>query len=133
MNRVVISDCADVGSTKVPDSIVALRFKALGHPVRLEILKKLASCDSACCGDLVGCMLLAQSTVSQHLQVLKEAGLIDCHADGRRSSYRLNKANFEAMRNSTMALFETYIFTESGKCCEGGEDYEAAPLRKKED
>lgn len=65
-------------------------FRALSHPARLGILEELAARPGACCGDIVDCLPLAQSTVSQHLQVLKETGLISCEVRGRTCRYSLN-------------------------------------------
>lgn len=67
-------------------------FRALGHPVRIGILKEIIARHEASCGEIVGCLPLAQSTVSQHLQVLKEVGLLTCDIRGRTCSYRINEA-----------------------------------------
>jgi DNA-binding transcriptional ArsR family regulator len=67
-------------------------FRALGHPVRIGILKEIIQRQEASCGEIVGCLPLAQSTVSQHLQVLKEAGLLTCDIRGRSCCYRINEA-----------------------------------------
>lgn len=56
--------------------------KAVGHPARVQILRILARRASCVCGDIVDELPLAQSTVSQHLKVLKEAGLIRGEFDG---------------------------------------------------
>lgn len=69
--------------------------KALAHPARISILKTLASKNECICGDLVLDLPLAQSTVSQHLKALKEAGLIQGEVDGPRSKYCIHKKNFE--------------------------------------
>jgi len=61
--------------------------KALGHPARVQILRVLLASDSCLCGDIVEQLPLAQSTVSQHLKVLKEAGLIRGDIDGPRVCY----------------------------------------------
>jgi ArsR family transcriptional regulator len=68
---------------------LALVLRALGHPVRLGILRILAQkCSKeCCCADITECLPLAQSTVSQHLKVLLEAGLIERHASGTRNRY----------------------------------------------
>jgi ArsR family transcriptional regulator len=63
--------------------------KAIGHPARVQILRLLARRDSCVCGDIVEELPLAQSTVSQHLKVLKEAGLIRGDVDGPRVCYCL--------------------------------------------
>ncbi len=72
--------------------------KALAHPARLVILKTLASRKECICGDLVLDLPLAQSTVSQHLKALKEAGLIQGEVDGPRSKYCINRKKFEKLR-----------------------------------
>ncbi len=69
------------------DEELALFAKALGHPARVRIMR-LLTCRSACiCGDIVDDLELAQSTVSQHLKVLKNAGLIRGEVDGPRVCY----------------------------------------------
>jgi ArsR family transcriptional regulator, arsenate/arsenite/antimonite-responsive transcriptional repressor len=69
---------------------LADRLKALGHPARLEILRVLAARGTCVCGEVVEVMPLAQATVSQHLKVLKEAGLIRGRIDGKNSCYCLD-------------------------------------------
>jgi len=64
--------------------------KALAHPARVQILDYLGTLDACMCGDIVEQIPLAQSTVSQHLKVLKEAGLIQGTIDGPRTSYCIN-------------------------------------------
>lgn len=74
--------------------------KALGHPARVRILRLLLSVDTCVCGDIVERLPLAQSTVSQHLKILKEAGLIEGTIDGPRTCYALNRealAEFERL------------------------------------
>lgn len=61
--------------------------KALGHPARVQIVRLLVRRVSCVCGDIVDELPLAQSTVSQHLKVLKEAGLIRGEVDGPRVCY----------------------------------------------
>lgn len=51
-------------------------FRALGNPARIRIVTELAKRDVCVTGDLVGLLPLAQSTVSQHLKVLKDAGIV---------------------------------------------------------
>jgi DNA-binding transcriptional ArsR family regulator len=63
--------------------------KAMGHPARVRILRLLAERAGCVCGDIVDEVGLAQSTVSQHLAVLKEAGLIRGDVDGPRVCYCL--------------------------------------------
>ena len=65
--------------------------KVLSHPARIRILTLLAACDSCITGTLVQDLPLAQATVSQHLKVLKEAGLIQGAIDGPSTCYCLDK------------------------------------------
>jgi ArsR family transcriptional regulator len=76
----------------------AERLKALGHPVRLAIVRALAERSACCCGDVCSRLPLAQSTVSQHLKVLRDAGLVTFRRDGVRSSYVLNSVAFAELR-----------------------------------
>ena len=69
---------------------LALWFKALGHPLRVRIVRHLLGRDSCTCGDLVELLPVAQSTVSQHLRILKEAGIVIGEVDGPRRCYGLN-------------------------------------------
>lgn len=69
------------------DDELALLAKALGHPARVKILRLLIRKNACICGDIVEQLPLAQSTVSQHLKVLKDAGLIRGTVDGPRVCY----------------------------------------------
>lgn len=64
--------------------------KALGNPIRVHMLRILAQRGPTICRDMVDALPLAQSTVSQHLKVLKEADLILGRVDGPRRLYSLN-------------------------------------------
>jgi len=80
------------------DERLALQLKALGHPARLAIIDVLAARGTCVCGEIVGVMPLAQATVSQHLKVLKEAGLLCGTVDGPRSCYCLNHTALAELR-----------------------------------
>jgi ArsR family transcriptional regulator len=69
------------------DEELAALGKAIGHPARVQILRLLARRTACVCGDIVDELPLAQSTVSQHLKILKEAGLIRGDVDGPRVCY----------------------------------------------
>jgi len=71
--------------------LLALYCKALGHPARIAILQFLATVETCFCGEIVQQLPLAQSTVSQHLKILKEAGLVQGEIDGPRTCYWLNR------------------------------------------
>lgn len=72
---------------KEADEELAALAKAIGHPARVQILRILVRKTACVCGDIVDELPLAQSTVSQHLKVLKEAGLIRGEVDGPRVCY----------------------------------------------
>ncbi len=69
------------------DAELALLAKALGHPLRVQILRLLTARTSCICGEIVDQLPVAQSTVSQHLKILKEAGLVRGDVDGPRVCY----------------------------------------------
>jgi len=69
------------------DEELALLARALGHPARVQIMRLLVRREACICGDIVDELPLAQSTVSQHLKVLKEAGLVRGDIDGPRVCY----------------------------------------------
>ncbi|HVY61866.1 MAG TPA: metalloregulator ArsR/SmtB family transcription factor [Planctomycetota bacterium] len=69
------------------DRELAALAKAIGHPARVLIMRLLSRRATCVCGEIVSELPLAQSTVSQHLKVLKEAGLIQGEIDGPRTCY----------------------------------------------
>lgn len=73
--------------------------KALGHPIRVRILRYLAGRDSCMCGDLVEELTVAQSTVSQHLKILKEAGLIQGTIEPPRVCYCVRPTTLNRLRD----------------------------------
>ena len=81
-----------------PDEELSQYCKALGHPIRVEIVRILDRRRECGCGDLVGELPVAQSTVSQHLKVLKVAGLILGEVDGPRRGYCLNREAVERLK-----------------------------------
>ena len=72
------------------DDELALLAKAVGHPARVRILRILSRKEARVCSQIVGELPLAQSTVSEHLRILKEAGLIRSREDGPRIGYCIN-------------------------------------------
>ena len=98
------------------DERLAGMFAALAHPARIRILRHLGLCASCNCKQVVGQVKLAQSTVSQHLKILVEAGLVHYEPRQQQSSYSLSPAAVEILRNSVARL--------AGECC-------APPLNKR--
>ncbi|HVZ56217.1 MAG TPA: metalloregulator ArsR/SmtB family transcription factor [Chitinophagaceae bacterium] len=90
--------------------------KALSHPARIAILKVLAQRNQCICGEIVEVLPLAQSTVSQHLKELREAGLVKGETDGPRSCYCINWKAFRQFSQDFNALFEKLEKT-ADKCC----------------
>ena len=74
-------------SFSVAQNEIANLFKALSHPARVAILQLLIQKQSCICGDIVDELPIAQSTVSQHLKELKQAGLIKGNIDGASICY----------------------------------------------
>ena len=71
---------------------------AMAHPARVRIVRLLLSRTTCMCGEIVEEMPLAQSTVSQHLKILKEAGLVEGEIDGPRVCYCINKASLANLK-----------------------------------
>jgi len=80
------------------DEELADLSKALGHRARVKIIRLLLRRDACICGDIVGELGLAQSTVSQHLKVLKAAGLIRGEVDGPRVCYCIEPRTLRRLR-----------------------------------
>ena len=70
--------------------------KALGDPTRLELLRRIASEGEICCKDLVTLFPVSQATVSHHLKILVDAGLVTVRREGQFGWYRLRPAAVEA-------------------------------------
>lgn len=77
------------GITAADEELAGLA-RALGHPARVAILRQLSERGECVCGQIVDSLPLAQATVSQHLKVLKEAGLVQGEIDGPRVCYCVN-------------------------------------------
>jgi ArsR family transcriptional regulator len=91
---------------------LAATCKALSHPARLAILQTLAVRGTCICGEIVDVMPLSQATVSQHLKILKTAGLITGEIDGQRSCYCINTETIYIIREKFGLLFGSLE-----KCC----------------
>ncbi len=67
-------------------------FKALGHPTRIRIVEHLIHIDTCVCGDIVDIFPYSQSTISQHLKMLKESGIICGEVEGPKTYFCVDKA-----------------------------------------
>ena len=92
--------------------ILANTCKALSHPARLAILQTLARRGTCICGEIVDLMPLSQATVSQHLKILKNAGLISGEIDGQKSCYCINTETIRILREKF-----GYLFGSLENCC----------------
>lgn len=81
------------------DDDIAAIMRALGHPVRLNILRILSNQQrpECCCADVTESLTLAQSTVSQHIKVLLDAGLIERKSRGTRNCYIVQHERLAAL------------------------------------
>lgn len=77
------------------DEALAKMAKAIGHPARVRILRMLSRKEARVCSQIVDELPLAQSTVSEHLRILREAGLVRSSQDGPRVGYCIN---FDGLR-----------------------------------
>jgi DNA-binding transcriptional ArsR family regulator len=109
-----------MGITKTEDFTVkqnkiAKYAKALGHPARIAILEMLIKKQSCICGDIVEDLPLSQSTVSQHLKELKEAGLIKGDIEGVKVCYCIDEKEWENAKTYLSTFFGAY--SNKTKCC----------------
>ncbi len=99
----------------VKDNKIAKYAKALAHPARVAILHLLIKKQACVCGDIVDELPLSQSTVSQHLKELKEAGLIKGDIEGAKICYCIDEKEWENAKTYLSTLFNS--FTSKNKCC----------------
>lgn len=86
------------------EKLIAM-FKAVGNETRFEILKFLITHPHCITGDIVSYLPLAQSTVSQHLKVLRQAGWISGTIEGPATSYCLDDDNIGWFRERVGEIF----------------------------
>jgi ArsR family transcriptional regulator len=80
-------------------------LKALGNPIRFEIIKYLVTHPGCITGDVVEYLPVAQATVSQHLKVLKDAGWICGIIEGTATCYQLDEKNIGWFRSVVEEIF----------------------------
>ncbi len=86
------------------DETLAAMAKAVAHPARLAILRVLTHRETCATGDVVAELPLAQSTVSEHLRILREAGLIQGEIEGPRTRYCVDATGLAVLRAGINAL-----------------------------
>jgi len=95
------------------ETTTAALAKALAHPARIRILRLLQATPGCIGGEIVGAVGLAQSTVSEHLRILKGAGVITGEIDRPRVCYALNPAALAPLAELIMGLTPP----PKGACC----------------
>jgi ArsR family transcriptional regulator len=109
MLKVIKDDaCCDSSPAKLPhdesaESLARLAW-AIAHPARVRILRLLQSRTSCMCGEIVGQLPLAQSTVSQHLKILKDTGLIQGEVDGPKVCYCVDPEKIKQLKELIASL-----------------------------
>jgi ArsR family transcriptional regulator len=91
------------------DEDMVRMFRALGHPARLSIVRILMERRQCVCGDLVEELPLAQATVSQHLKVLKEAGIVIGEVSGAATCYCLAPGALSALQGAVTELASNQV------------------------
>lgn len=95
---------------------LATTAKALGHPARVKIIRLLLSHDACYCGQFVEELGLAQATVSQHLKMLKEAGLIVGEIEGLRTCYCASRDRLAELHDLLGVLLEEAVEVDTRVC-----------------
>lgn len=101
--RKVKPECCDDSPLALPTDKSAEQLAqlawAVAHPARVRIVQLLMSRQSCVCGEIVDNLPLAQSTVSQHLKILKESGLIQGEVDGPKVCYCINPHKLQQLKS----------------------------------
>ena len=95
--------CCNASAVTLPNDETAEQLAklawALAHPARVRIVRVLLSQRACLCGEIVDQLPLAQSTVSQHLKILKEAGLVEGEVDGPKVCYGINRERLKELKS----------------------------------
>ncbi len=113
INRIVMKRTTAIIDYNKDTEEVARIAKALSHPTRIKIIRYLAQQSYCFTGDLVDFLPLAQSTVSQHIRELRDAGLIEGEINPPKVRYCINKENWEKAGTLFATLFNTPIFNDT--------------------
>lgn len=99
------SACCTLDISGAEQERLVIMFKALGNPIRFEIIKFLVTHPGCITGDIVEFLPIAQATVSQHLKVLREAGWINGVIEGPATCYSLNEENIAWFKGRIGEIF----------------------------
>lgn len=92
-------------------------MKALGHPARIAIVELLSKRETCVCGDITQELPLAQSTVSQHLKALKNAGIIKGEIEGVSTCYCLDEEGVQEINVLIEPLVKNLTTAIDKECC----------------
>ena len=102
------SECCETQPMRLPHDNAAEELAclawAIAHPARIRIIRLLLSREVCVCGEIVAELPLAQSTVSQHLKILKESGLVNGEIDGPKVCYEINREKLATLKKRIAGL-----------------------------
>lgn len=104
-NTLMLEACCTLDISGMEQDRLVKMFKAIGNPIRFEIMKFLVTHPTCITGDIVDYLPIAQATVSQHLKVLREAGWIEGTLQGPATSYCLHEENIGWFREKVGDIF----------------------------
>lgn len=104
-SQLAIEACCSLDIDGAEQERLVAMFKAVGNPIRFEIMKFLVTHPQCITGDIVASLPIAQATVSQHLKVLREAGWISGTVDGPAVNYCLNDDSIAWFRDKVGQIF----------------------------
>jgi ArsR family transcriptional regulator, arsenate/arsenite/antimonite-responsive transcriptional repressor len=109
MDQAGLTSCCEPPTLAGPvappgDEQLAMLAKAIAHPVRLTILRLLSERSTCTTGDVVEQLPLAQSTVSEHLRILREAGLVTGEIEGPRTRYCIDPTGLALLHAGVATL-----------------------------
>jgi len=91
------------GNTAAPGSPTDV-FKALGDPIRWEIIRQMAEVEELACSTLEDTLPVSKPTISYHTKILTQAGLVDVRKDGRNYYYTLRRQGLQKVMDNVWAL-----------------------------
>jgi ArsR family transcriptional regulator, arsenate/arsenite/antimonite-responsive transcriptional repressor len=107
-------------SEREREAELAALAKALGHPARVRIVRLLLTRDACYCGDIVEELPLAQATISQHLRVLREAGLIRGEIEGPHTCYCADRERLAVLHQLVGGLLREAVIPSEDRCSDDG-------------
>lgn len=88
----------DKWDTRMTTEQLSKIFKALGHPTRIRIVEHLIHINTCVCGEIVNIFPFSQSTISQHLKILKESGIVCGEVEGPKTYFCVDKTVLEQFK-----------------------------------